>query len=205
LIAEHVTGQVKWFNVKDGYGFITRDDTQEDVFIHKHGIIRNNPRKLRPSVGDGELVEFDVIFIPGRTPEAVNVTGPDDLPVIGSRFAPDMLPPAPWTPPTELSLPVADNDFGNTDDVSGEPLPCNQDMCVEYDIQVCDSDDVDSDDGDSDFLLYDDQAYNSDLDPLISSGDETTDNATTDDTPFVSNTYMRAEPNDTLLPDLITF
>ncbi|CAL1685731.1 unnamed protein product [Lasius platythorax] len=31
VIANKVTGTVKWFNVKSGYGFINRNDTKEDV------------------------------------------------------------------------------------------------------------------------------------------------------------------------------
>ena len=35
LLASGVTGTVKWCNVCSGHGFINRDDTQEDIFIHQ--------------------------------------------------------------------------------------------------------------------------------------------------------------------------
>lgn len=49
-------GKVKWFKSEKGFGFITRDDGQGDVFVHHSAIIATGYRKL----DDGQSVEFDV-------------------------------------------------------------------------------------------------------------------------------------------------
>jgi len=49
-------GTVKWFNMKKGYGFITRDQG-EDVFVH----FRNIRGSGRRSISDGQRVKFVVV------------------------------------------------------------------------------------------------------------------------------------------------
>ncbi len=52
-----ITGTVKWFNDSKGYGFVTRDDGEKDVFVH-HSAIQGEGFK---SLAEGEKVEFDVV------------------------------------------------------------------------------------------------------------------------------------------------
>jgi len=51
-----VTGQVKWFDNRKGWGFITHSDGQ-DVFVHYRNIAGDGFRKLK----DGQEVEFDLV------------------------------------------------------------------------------------------------------------------------------------------------
>ena len=51
------TGTVKWFNPEKGFGFITRDNGEKDVFVH-HSAIQSGGFK---TLNEGERVEFDVV------------------------------------------------------------------------------------------------------------------------------------------------
>jgi CspA family cold shock protein len=51
------TGTVKWFNVAKGYGFITRDRGEEDVFVHASALERSGLTGL----SEGDRVIFDVV------------------------------------------------------------------------------------------------------------------------------------------------
>lgn len=63
------TGTVKWFNGQKGYGFITDDESRQDIFVHFSGIISNGFKTLE----EGAKVEFDVTEGP-KGPQAVEVS-----------------------------------------------------------------------------------------------------------------------------------
>ena len=62
-----VTGTVKWFDEKKGYGFISRDDGG-DVFVHYSAIQMGGFNTLR----EGQKVEFEVTQSP-KGEQASNV------------------------------------------------------------------------------------------------------------------------------------
>ena len=41
------SGKVKWFNAKKGYGFITDDETQKDIFLHVSALENSKLRVLK--------------------------------------------------------------------------------------------------------------------------------------------------------------
>jgi CspA family cold shock protein len=49
-------GTVKWFNDQKGYGFISTEGAQDDVYVHFSAIEGRGFRTLH----EGELVEFEV-------------------------------------------------------------------------------------------------------------------------------------------------
>lgn len=73
-----MTGCVKWFNSKTGYGFITvSDDSKKDIFVHYSNMKVNGLQYTY--LVQGEYVEFDLAETEGEntkhTHQAVNITG----------------------------------------------------------------------------------------------------------------------------------
>ena len=63
------TGRVKWFNPTKGYGFITPDEGDKDLFVH-HSSIQGDGYK---SLKEEQSVTFDVED-GDKGPQAVNVS-----------------------------------------------------------------------------------------------------------------------------------
>ena len=67
-----VRGKVKWFNKEKGYGFITREDTKTDVFVHFTDIQKKGFKTLRK----GQTVEFEVVNdVKGPRAKNVKIVG----------------------------------------------------------------------------------------------------------------------------------
>ena len=55
-MAERYIGTVKWFSAPKGYGFIGRDDGEDDVFVHFSAIQMEGYKRLK----EGQEVEFSI-------------------------------------------------------------------------------------------------------------------------------------------------
>ncbi len=56
-MSDRVNGTVKWFNNAKGFGFITREGNDEDVFVHFRSIQGDGYRTLN----EGQAVEFKLV------------------------------------------------------------------------------------------------------------------------------------------------
>ena len=52
-----VTGTVKWFDSKKGFGFITRGDNRQDIFVHFSAIQGTGFKNLE----EGQKVRFEIV------------------------------------------------------------------------------------------------------------------------------------------------
>lgn len=64
----NVTGTVKWYNMKKGYGFIQSEANVKDIFIHATLLQKSGLKRLLP----GQKVRFEIYDDKGR-PAAENV------------------------------------------------------------------------------------------------------------------------------------
>ena len=58
-----LTGTVKWFNCKKGYGFISPEASSKDVFVHITKLEEKGLRKLY----EGQRVSYEIYDDRGRT------------------------------------------------------------------------------------------------------------------------------------------
>ena len=56
-MSDRVSGTVKWFNNAKGFGFITREEGDDDVFVHFRSIMGEGYRTLN----EGQTVEFKLV------------------------------------------------------------------------------------------------------------------------------------------------
>ena len=49
-------GKVKWFNAQKGYGFITDDKSEKDIFLHVSALEKSKLRVLR----ENQKIQFEI-------------------------------------------------------------------------------------------------------------------------------------------------
>ncbi len=61
-------GKVKWFNAQKGYGFITDDKSEKDIFLHVSALEKSKLRVLR----ENQKIQFEIKEEKGKL-KAVNL------------------------------------------------------------------------------------------------------------------------------------
>ncbi len=62
------SGKVKWFDAKKGYGFITDDKSEKDVFLHVSVLEKSKLRVLR----ENQKIQFEIKEEKGKL-KAINL------------------------------------------------------------------------------------------------------------------------------------
>ena len=62
------TGKVKWFNSKKGYGFITEDETEKDIFLHVSALEESKLKILK----EEQKLEFETKMEKNKL-QAINI------------------------------------------------------------------------------------------------------------------------------------
>ena len=61
-------GKVKWFDAKKGYGFITDDKSEKDVFLHVSALEKSKLRVLK----ENQEIQFEIKEEKGKL-KAINL------------------------------------------------------------------------------------------------------------------------------------
>ena len=61
-------GRVKWFDAKKGYGFITSENSDKDIFLHVSALEKSKFRKIR----ENQKIQFEIKEEQGKL-KAVNL------------------------------------------------------------------------------------------------------------------------------------
>ena len=61
-------GKVKWFNAQKGYGFITDDKSEKDIFLHVSALEESKLRVLR----ENQKIQFEIKEEKGKL-KAINL------------------------------------------------------------------------------------------------------------------------------------
>ena len=80
------SGKVKWFNNAKGYGFVHKDGSTEDLFVHYSAINTDGYKTLKA----GQRVVFDIVQGP-KGLHAINIT---PAPVSVENASPEVMEPA---------------------------------------------------------------------------------------------------------------
>jgi len=70
---KRLNGTVKWFSDAKGYGFITREDKEKDIFVHLSAVKNSGLKYLI----EGEQLTFEVEYS-DKGPSAINLQKTDN-------------------------------------------------------------------------------------------------------------------------------